>query len=100
MVKLAKILATAAMVLGISVSAWAAGKMHEGTVLDTMNSGGYTYVQVKEGDNTFWAAGPQVKVDKGDKVQVDEQMWMTNFTSKTLKRTFDKLMFVGEIAKK
>ncbi|GGZ14707.1 MULTISPECIES: NrfJ [Shewanella] len=100
MVKLAKILAAAAMVLGISVSAWAMGKVHEGTVLDTMDSGGYTYVQVKEGDNTFWAAGPQVKVDKGDKVQVVEQMWMTNFTSKTLKRTFDKLMFVGEIAKK
>lgn len=37
---------------------------------------------------------------KGDKVQVTEQMWMTNFTSKTLNRTFDKLMFVGEIDKK
>ncbi|MFQ6371384.1 NrfJ [Shewanella sp. YIC-542] len=100
MVKLAKVLATAAMIFGISMSAWAMGKVHEGTIVDTMNSGGYTYVQVQEGDNTFWAAGPQVKVDKGDKVQVVEQMWMTNFTSKTLKRTFDKLMFVGEIAKK
>jgi hypothetical protein len=65
-----------------------------------MNSGGYTYVQIKEADKTFWAAGPQVAVAKGDKVQVTEQMWMTNFTSKTLNRTFDKLMFVGEIDKK
>ncbi|QWL08585.1 NrfJ [Shewanella algae] len=99
MAKLAKILATAALALGIS-SAWAQGVVHEGTVVDTMNSGGYTYVQIKEADKTFWAAGPQVAVAKGDKVQVTEQMWMTNFTSKTLNRTFDKLMFVGEIDKK
>ncbi|MBO2600202.1 NrfJ [Shewanella algae] len=99
MAKLAKILATAALALGIS-SAWAQGVVHEGTVVDTMNSGGYTYVQIKEADKTFWAAGPQVAVTKGDKVQVTEQMWMTNFTSKTLNRTFDKLMFVGEIDKK
>ncbi|HCD13766.1 MAG: NrfJ [Shewanella indica] len=99
MTKLAKILATAALALGIS-SAWAQGAVHEGTVVDTMNSGGYTYVQIKEADKTFWAAGPQVAVAKGDKVQVTEQMWMNNFTSKTLNRTFDKLMFVGEIDKK
>ncbi len=99
MAKLAKILATAALALGIS-SAWAQGAVHEGTVVDTMNSGGYTYVQIKEADKIFWAAGPQVAVAKGDKVQVTEQMWMTNFTSKTLNRTFDKLMFVGEIDKK
>ncbi|AYV13233.1 NrfJ [Shewanella algae] len=99
MAKLAKILATAALALGVS-SAWAQGVVHEGTVVDTMNSGGYTYVQIKEADKTFWAAGPQVAVAKGDKVQVTEQMWMTNFTSKTLNRTFDKLMFVGEIDKK
>ena len=44
--KLIKLAAAATLALGVS-SAWAAGIMHQGEVLETMNSGGYTYVQVK-----------------------------------------------------
>lgn len=99
MAKLVKLAAVATLALGMS-SAWAQGVVHEGTVVDTMNGGGYTYVQIKEADNTFWAAGPEAEVKKGDKVAVVEQMWMNQFTSKTLKRTFDKLLFVGQIEKK
>lgn len=99
MAKWVKLAAVATLALGMS-SAWAKGIVHEGTVVDTMNGGGYTYVQIKEADNTFWAAGPQIEVSKGDKVAVVEQMWMNEFTSKTLNRTFDKLLFVGQIDKK
>ncbi|MCH1931574.1 NrfJ [Shewanella sp. A25] len=97
--KLVKLAAVATLALGMS-SAWAQGAAHEGTVVDTMNSGGYTYVEIKEADTTFWAAGPQTELKKGDKVAVVEQMWMNQFTSKTLNRTFDKLLFVGQIEKK
>lgn len=97
--KLVKLAAVATLALGMS-SAWAAGIVHEGTVLDTMNGGGYTYVQIKESDKTFWAAGPQVEVNKGDTVVVQEQMWMNDFTSKSLDRTFEELLFVGRIDKK
>ncbi|ASJ97434.1 MULTISPECIES: hypothetical protein [Shewanella] len=97
--KLVRLAAAATLALGIS-SAWAAGVVHQGTVVDTMNGGGYTYVQIKEADKTFWAAGPQVEVKKGDVVVVQEQMWMNDFTSKTLNRTFDELLFVGRIDKK
>ena len=99
MAKLVKLAAVATLALGMS-SAWAQRVVHEGTVVDTMNGGGYTYVQIKEADNTFWAAGPEAEVKKGDKVAVVEQMWMNQFTSKTLNRTFDKLLFVGQIEKK
>ncbi|PWF63785.1 NrfJ [Shewanella sp. BC20] len=99
MAKLVKLAAVATLALGMS-SVWAQGVVHEGTVVDTMNGGGYTYVQIKEADNTFWAAGPEAEVKKGDKVAVVEQMWMNQFTSKTLNRTFDKLLFVGQIEKK
>ncbi|MEJ6518267.1 NrfJ [Shewanella bicestrii] len=99
MAKWVKLAAVATLALGMS-SAWAQGVVHEGTVVDTMNGGGYTYVQIKEADNTFWAAGPEAEVKKGDKVAVVEQMWMNQFTSKTLNRTFDKLLFVGQIEKK
>lgn len=97
--KMIKLAAVATFALGMS-SAWAQGVSHEGTVVDTMNSGGYTYVQIQEADKTFWAAGPEVALSKGDKVAVVEQMWMEQFTSKTLNRTFDKLLFVGQIDKK
>ena len=93
-----KLVAVVTLSIGLS-SAWAAGALHKGTVVDTMNSGGYTYVHIKEADKTFWAAGPQVDVKAGDVVSVTEQMWMKNFTSNTLNRTFDELLFVGQIAK-
>ena len=97
--KLITFAATAALALGVS-SVWAQGALHQGEVLDTINGGGYTYVQLKEGDKTYWAAGPQTQVSKGDKVEVSEQMWMTDFKSSRLNRTFDKIMFVGNINKK
>lgn len=94
-----KIIATAVLALGVS-SAWANAKLYQGEVLDTMNGGGYTYVQVKDDNNTFWAAGPQVEINKGDKVEMSEQMWISDFKSSSLNRTFDKIMFVGHIHKK
>ncbi|QIR13892.1 NrfJ [Shewanella aestuarii] len=97
--KLIKLLAVTTLALGVS-SAWAQGVIHQGEVIDTMNGGGYTYVQVKEADKTYWAAGPQVVVAKGDKVEMSEQMWMNDFKSSSLNRTFDEIMFVGQIVKK
>ncbi|MCG9697218.1 NrfJ [Shewanella sp. Isolate11] len=97
--KFVRLVAVITLTLGFS-SAWAAGVVHEGKVLETMNAGGYTYVQIKEPNKTFWAAGPQVEIAKGDTVVVQEQMWMNGFTSKTLNRTFDELLFVGRIDKK
>jgi len=97
--KLIAFAAAATLAMGVS-SAWAQGALHQAEVLDTMNGGGYTYVQLKEADKTYWAAGPQTEVSKGDKVEVSEQMWMNNFESSSLNRTFDKIMFVGNIDKK
>ncbi|MBB1441383.1 NrfJ [Shewanella sp. SG41-4] len=97
--KLIAFAAAAILAMGVS-SVWAQGALHQGEVLDTMNGGGYTYVQLKEADKTYWAAGPQTEVTKGDKVEVSEQMWMSDFKSSSLNRTFDKIMFVGNINKK
>jgi len=73
----------------------AAGK--SGTVVETMNSGGYTYVQVDTGTEKFWAAAPEFQVKVGDAVVVPEGMPMTNYESKTLKRTFDTVYFVDSV---
>ncbi len=65
----------------------------KGVVTQTMNSGGYTYAQLNVGGTKVWAAGPTTKLAVGDTVSVSTSMPMQNFTSKTLKRTFDKIYF-------
>ena len=72
-------------------------QLHAGTVLESMNAGGYTYINVQEGNESYWIAAPQTTVNQGDIVSFTEQMWMSDFTSKTLKRTFDRIMFVGGV---
>ncbi len=65
----------------------------KGTVLETMNSGGYTYVRLDVGGSEVWAAGPTTQLAVGDTVSVSTSMPMQNFQSKTLNRTFDKIYF-------
>jgi hypothetical protein len=73
------------------------GSMHSATVLETMDGGGYTYVKVDEDGAVYWAAAPATQVAVGDQVSFTEQMKMQNFTSRSLNRTFDELLFVGSL---
>lgn len=66
-------------------------------VVSTMNSGGYTYVEYSEGGAKKWLAGPETKVSVGDSIEYTGAMPMTNFTSKTLNRTFETINFVTAI---
>jgi hypothetical protein len=75
-----------------------AGGGHTGTVLETMDTGGYTYVQVDTGSEQIWAAAPQFQVAVGDQVSVPAAMPMANYYSKTLDRTFDVVYFAGAIS--
>jgi hypothetical protein len=68
-----------------------------GTVLETMNAGGYTYVQVDTGSETIWAASPEFAVQAGDAVIIPEGMPMVNHRSNTLDRTFDLVYFVDGV---
>ncbi len=72
--------------------------MVRGTVVETMDSGGYTYVLLDFGAEQYWIAGPQATVAVGDVVQTVEGMPMPGFKSETLGRTFDMLFFVNGIS--
>lgn len=72
-----------------------AGK--SGTVVETMDAAGYTYVQVDTGTEKIWAAAPQFNVSEGDPVIVPEGMPMENYHSKTLDRDFDLVYFVDSV---
>ena len=70
-----------------------AGASHKGKVVETMNSGGYTYALVEENGQKLWVAVMETKVAKGDVVEFPDSPPMVNFQSKTLNRTFDKIIF-------
>ncbi|WP_304543492.1 OB-fold nucleic acid binding domain-containing protein [Sulfurimonas microaerophilic] len=82
-----------ALLLGVSLYA---ATPHTAKVLESMNSGGYTYMKVDDGKNTYWIAMTQRDVKKGSKISFTEQGWMKNFHSKTLNRTFDNILFAGD----
>ena len=70
-----------------------------GTVIETMDSGGYSYVQIDRDGIKTWVAVPQTKVVKGETMTFNGGMAMKNFTSRTLGRTFDIIYFSSGIAK-
>ena len=69
------------------------GASHSGTVLETMEGGGYSYMKLDQDGKLVWIAVSRANVAVGDKVEYDEQMRMPNFTSKTLNKTFDEIIF-------
>ena len=71
----------------------------KGTVIETMNSGGYTYARLKKDDGSEqWVAMPETTVTTGQALTVLPGAEMQNFESKTLKRKFDSIIFSGGVA--
>jgi len=69
------------------------GPAQGGTVLETMEGGSYTYMKLDQDGNTVWIAVRRANVAVGDKVEYVERMRMPNLTSKTLKKSFDEIVF-------
>ncbi len=84
----------AAKPAGPANAAAAPALLGKGKVVETMDTAGYTYVHVDVGGKKIWAAAPQFKVKVGNTVSVPEGLPMSNYYSKTLKRTFDLVYFV------
>ena len=73
----------------------------KGTVVETMNSGGYTYVLLDTADEgRVWLAGPQTQIVVGDTLECGTGLEMVNFESPSLKRKFDKIYFVSRFGTK
>ncbi|MEO6773425.1 MAG: DNA-binding protein [Kofleriaceae bacterium] len=66
-----------------------------GTIVATMNAGGYTYAQLDRGGTKLWVAGPETKLVVGTTLGKMVGQLMTDFRSNTLKRTFDQIYFVA-----
>ena len=69
-------------------------------ILETMNSGGYTYVMLEDGEAASWYAVPECEVAVGDRVEVaDDALEMRDFRSSTLQRTFTRIFFAMGLKK-
>lgn len=64
-----------------------------GKVVESMNSGGYSYVAIEKDGKKKWVAVPQIKVSIEQDISFRPGMVMNNFESKTLKRTFESIVF-------
>jgi len=90
---LTRVIAQLILVLGLSSTALA----DEGIVVSSIDSAGYTYIEVIQDGQKVWLAVNPVKVNAGDKLHYEGGMTMTNFVSSSLTRTFPTMRFVNDV---
>lgn len=70
----------------------------KGTVIETMDSGGYTYLNIENNGQTRWVAIPKTMIKVGQVVEIAPGIEMGQYTSKSLGRTFDSIYFTRGLA--
>jgi hypothetical protein len=65
----------------------------KGKVLEIKDVESYTYLRLKTKDGETWAAVPKTPLKKGTEVTIENVMVMSNFESKSLKKTFPTILF-------
>jgi len=69
-----------------------------GKVLQVMNSGGYSYIYLQRNNGEkVWVAVAEARIAVGDSMSFKEGLVMSKFESKSLKRTFDSIIFSNGI---
>lgn len=79
---------------------WAAGnpsaaqnRSVRGEVLEVKEVDPYSYLRLKTQEGEIWAAVSKAPVKKGAQVTIENASVMNNFESKSLKKTFDRIVF-------
>lgn len=90
------------LIVTASLTAWAADPLStkapvqgvlSGEVMEVKDVASYTYLRLKTRDGETWAAVNTAAVKKGAVVTIENAMVMTDFESKTLKKTFPTIVF-------
>ena len=79
--------------IGCAHAAPPPGAKLTGEVLETKDVDSYTYLRLKTSEGETWAAVPKAEFKKGAKVTLENTMTMTQFESKSLKKTFASIIF-------
>ena len=69
-----------------------------GVVKSVVTGGGYSYIEVDRGGKSVWVAANETPMKPGDKVQWQGGTEMSNFTAKSINRTFDKIIFASAVS--
>jgi len=71
-----------------------------GTVRTVLQAAAYTYLEViNDRQEAIWLAGPKLDIQPGNQVRHSKGVLMGGFYSKELKRSFDAILFVGQVRK-
>ncbi len=82
-----------------SASTAAPSDVWSGDIIETMNSGGYSYVLFEKDGQEVWVAGPETAgLQVGAAISMSPGMMMKNFHAKSLDRDFDVIYFVSSLA--
>ncbi len=72
----------------------------KGKVLEKMDANNYTYVRLGDGaGNEIWAALPKTELEIGEEISLMGGTVMGNFTSKSLDRTFESIIFASGVVR-
>ena len=71
----------------------AQGQTVKGEVLEAKEVDAYTYLRLKTKEGELWAAVNKAPVRKGAQVTVENATVMSNFKSKALGKSFDRIVF-------
>jgi len=74
-----------------------AGDIYEGVVVDSLQGGGYSYLQIEDAKKKYWIAVESVNLEKGTEVRFTEELRAKDFESKALNRKFDELIFASNL---
>lgn len=76
----------------------AADQSGNGAVKSVTNSAGYSFIEVDQGGGkSVWVAAMQTPMKAGDQVKWQGGMTMNNFTSRSLGRTFEQIVFASAL---
>ena len=76
-----------------------ASSANSGVVKSTENAAGYTYIECEtDAGQVVWLATPEMDMSVGARVSWQGGSKMSNFTSSSLDRTFDEILFVQGVS--
>ena len=77
------------------------GKVHSGVIIETTDVKDYTYIHFKDREGlTHWAAVVRGRFESGKDIAIEESIVMKDFTSPTLNKTFESIIFGNVVGKK
>ncbi len=68
-----------------------------GRVASVQSAAGYNYIEVDRNGSSMWLAAPASAVKVGDNIAWTGGATMRNYASKSLNRTFEEVLFVGDV---